>query len=211
MNPALVDAYRRHRRTPYEGARHALYLARRELAGHRHDWNGWGDPATADLGTVDGCEVTATVRCTYEPADLDFLGTFTDDPDGAVPNPVWERGSYKYFRPEWSIEDRSDYYRRQHGMTRPVADAFALDAVAGDARMAATLTYYTVEVVARIGGADGYASMGFDASDDCDALALAEEVMGDDDLVADAVHEAWKSLARKLNLDARLYEEVPNR
>ncbi|GGJ75655.1 hypothetical protein GCM10010123_02070 [Pilimelia anulata] len=49
-------------------------------------------------GEVDGWQVSITTVIEDCP-DISWLGEFTDDPAGAVPNPEYQHGRYRYFRP----------------------------------------------------------------------------------------------------------------
>jgi hypothetical protein len=89
----------------------------------------------------------------------DWLGTFTDDDDAdTVPNPEYQHGRYKFFRPEYSLEERYADARRA-GMTRDAARRKAYADACRDARMAADYLAVVVSVdvdghVDALGGTD---------------------------------------------------------
>jgi hypothetical protein len=71
--------------------------------------------------THDGWTVRVTVTPDPYGPELDGWGTFTDDPAGAVPNDTDTPHGYRYFRPEWSIDDRRAHYGGPAGMARHAA------------------------------------------------------------------------------------------
>ena len=204
----LLRSYRWARREdPYTPARYALALARRANYSSPHDWTDDGDGMVATLPPVDGFTITARAVPLYEPADLDFWGEFTDDdgPD-TVPNPCYEHGSYKRFRPTYSIAERFDDYRRT--MPAQIARERARADAERDARSAVNAAPFYVTVEASRGGkVYGVAGLGSEA-DEWVREVDADEVIDGYDLAGEAVDNAWRELARSLGLDSRLYEEV---
>ena len=202
----VAREYRRVRREdPYTSARYALHVARRANYSSPHDWTDDGDGMVATLPPVDGFTITARAVPLYEPADLDFWGEFTDDdgPD-TVPNPCYEHGSYKRFRPTYSMEERFADYRRT--MPAAVARDRARADAERDARSAVNAVPFHVTVEAsRCGKVYGVAGLGSEA-DEWVREVDADGVIDEYDLAGEAVADAWRTLAAELGLDSRLYD-----
>jgi hypothetical protein len=156
---------------------------------------------------VDGFELWAFADELDEPADISWLGEFTnDDDEETVPNPRAERGSYSHFRPTYSLAERFADYRRT--MPAAVARERAYSDAVRDAQMAVDLRPIFVTVTAERDGVEyGSASLGSDAVEWLHEYD-ADEVIADSYLADEAVANAWPALAAALHLDARLYEEV---
>lgn len=141
------------------------------------------------------------VRVTVEPddfMDLSWLGTFTDDPDGAVPNPDWNGDSrtYRYFVPTYTLEER----RRDLsalGWAKGPAEQEARRQIEQDARRAVDLREYVIGVkVSREGVELGSAYIG---GCDFDGLEEAEQMIAEYDLIGEAITEANETLGRLCN------------
>ncbi len=118
MNVRLGRNYRTVRRdNPTYGAATALAVAR------RMDPPPWAANLAYNArtetweGEVNGMQVT--IRATVDQdADISFLGTFTDDPTDAIGNPEYERGRFRYFRPDYDNMPTLADLRRHHSRTQ---------------------------------------------------------------------------------------------
>ncbi len=113
----LNDRYRRIRReNRYMPADHAIAVARRQVApqwAEDMDYNAY----TGWVGTVDNFHVEIRTEVD-DIQDISWLGTFTDDPTDAIPNPEYQHGRFKFFRPDVFQVESLESLRRQWGRTQ---------------------------------------------------------------------------------------------
>ena len=153
------------------------------------DWDVHGERATLEREGF-----TIDVRVTPDDwTDLSWLGEFTDDPEGAVRNPAYERDHYKYFRPAYSVAER----RRDLsalGYAKGPAEQTAREQVQDDARKAVGLVEYVVIVTAGREGVElGSASLG-----GCDVSSSrdVEQTVEEHGLIEEAIAEARATLGK---------------
>lgn len=121
MDPLVLRTYRQIRReNPRFPAQYALAVAKR-----RHTQPPWADEFSEDrdgvfTGEVHGFAITISSEIDDD-QDISWLGTFTDDPDGAVKNPGYDGpNTYKYFHPD-NVETIEEL--RARGFSRAGAEA----------------------------------------------------------------------------------------
>lgn len=201
----IARDYRQARRADrWLGAREALRRARATDSA-RSFWNAdeesnewaaaeWSDPETgyAYRAVVVSCDDN----------DLSWLGEWTDNPDGAIPNDERERGSYAYFRPENPGIENYPYFRRA-GMGRTEARERCADLDREAMRQArSSEDWFGVEVTASLGGrVFGTASLWECYDSDRHYPYLAEVAA---ELAPEAAHEADRTIARKLGTVAEV-------
>jgi hypothetical protein len=197
LSDRTLRAFRNYRREhPYTSASVALTVAKRQTTDPTWaaDLIGSGDRYTGTL--PGGYDVVITMEYDDD-TDTSWLGEWTDDPTGAVPNPDPDsgRGSYKYFRPE-NIEPWEGYWRQ--GMSRAAARARVRQAMTEDAREALEPAYVVTVRVSREG-----IELGSDRLGGCRGYESALWAADDHDMVGNALHEARETLVR---LGVRLSE-----
>jgi hypothetical protein len=131
--------------------------------------------------------------------DLSWLGEFTDDPTDAVPNPEYGHGSYRYFRPTRTTEERREEYSRL-GWAKGPADQQARLDVEQDARMAVDYCEHYISARAyrdeiELGSA-GLGGVGF--SDDYrERMTYLNQIAFE--LIPEAIEEARTALGKLCN------------
>ncbi|WP_344171751.1 hypothetical protein [Pilimelia columellifera] len=151
-------------------------------------------------GQVDGWQVTVTASVEECP-DVSWLGEFTDDPHGAVPNPAYQCGRFRYFRPE-RTPSRAALWNA--GVPRRDLTRVLHEQAADDARLALDDQFLIRVQVSRDGGPSGDAVLGgafLEWSND--PLWLVDE----HNLLAEAMRDAHGAQARL----TRLYGYPPAR
>jgi hypothetical protein len=179
-------SYRRIRReNPLRTAQAALELARREA------WPAWAEGFETSLytervsGEVDGHQVVIRTE-EDDVQDITWLGSFTDDPIDAVPNPEYERGRYRYFRPDVFMVTSLESLRRHYGR-RQAREVYAAQLADLVRTALATQLIVIVEVYDDSGAVTGTATLA-----GCYVESIAELLWKVDEhgMIAEAIDSA---------------------
>lgn len=168
---------------PYTPLRIALAIVRSQMSAPA--WFEAFDTNDYDLwtGEVDGWQVAIKTESEADP-DISWLGEFTDDPHGAVKNPDYQHGRYKYFRPE-NIQNWRDFWRQ--GMTRAAAKQRVVEIMHEDAKTALEEQQTISVTVSRFGCELGSTHLGWVYADTENELMW---VVDDHDMIREAIDQA---------------------
>lgn len=211
------------RENPTMGTAQAVRLARWHLADPIIPFGEWDDDWAHTLER-DGFTVHVRAEYDYDSNPTDYLGTFTDDPEGAERNPeAWylstpyrdridgsndtymaqHRGQYGWVVLADGFDYASNYAwaNRQGGMSRSVADEYARARVAESVRkLTNEYGYNAVYVTARVereGVELGSAALyGIELTEKRDGSNPRWLSETAEELIAEAVADAREALAR---------------
>lgn len=192
----LETTYQRQRRSDrWLPARVALATARVEQRG-RGFWNAETGPTEQVVASEwhhDGYDYRAVVVYDTAP-DTSWLGTFTDDPTGAIPTGGGYR-EYAYFRPENPGIDNLPHFQRA-GMPADEARARCAELDRSEMRLALSDEWYGVIVTCSVMGRElGEASL-WGIHDDTVGMVYCAETARE--MADEATYEADATVAKHL-------------
>lgn len=196
MNEITARAFRNYRReNPRVPAVNALAIVKRQTTlpewAAEFDWSMSGERWT---GEVDGWDIVISTEVDQD-TDISWLGEFTDDSTDAVPNPEYQHGRYKYFRPDADrVPTTKDY---PAGMSRAEIREAIRAQMEADARLALEPQHVVSVTASRKGIELGSAVMGGSYIDGGNDLLWTVD---DYDMISEAISEAETALAGLQNV-----------